>query len=81
MSCNYCEIDNINRRHLPLICRICSCKSFQFINKCDCIENCTHPHVPVCLAGHVNRPILTKTCSNASKSDCYACSMIVVHHG
>jgi hypothetical protein len=76
MSCNYCDIDAIHRKHLPLICRKCPSKLFQFISKCECLEPCTHAAVPVCIVGHVNRPILTKTCKYAMSSDLFARELI-----
>ncbi len=69
MSCNYCYLDEINRRHFPLRCSICHSKSFQFVPKCDCYGQCGHAFVPVCENDHINRPILTKTCRNAFLSD------------
>jgi hypothetical protein len=69
MSCNYCYIDAINKKHLPLICSVCHNKSFKFITKCECYNQCIHVGVPICANEHINRPILTKTCQNAFLSD------------
>jgi hypothetical protein len=69
MSCNYCYLDAINKKHFPLSCSVCHSKSFEFITKCECYSQCGHAAVAICKNDHINRPILTKTCLNAFLSD------------